>query len=153
VKTQNRNIRYQRIYDQLKGLLTKTNLPEARMSTTVALLHHKMPNFFWTGYYLLHEGELIVGCYQGPLACQVLEKNRGVCWAAIQQQKTIIVPDVNQFPGHIACDSRSKSEIAVPLKDTRGNIRGVLDVDSQLLNNFDETDAKWLEKIVNMIYV
>ncbi|HAW58750.1 MAG TPA: histidine kinase [Bacteroidales bacterium] len=123
------------------------------MSTTVALLHHKMPNFFWTGYYLLHEGELIVGCYQGPLACQVLEKNRGVCWAAIQQQKTIIVPDVNQFPGHIACDSRSKSEIAVPLKDTRGNVRGVLDVDSQLLNNFDETDAKWLEKIVNMIYV
>jgi GAF domain-containing protein len=153
VKTQNRNIRYQRIYDQLKGLLTKTNLPEARMSTIVALLHHKMPNFFWTGYYLLHEGELIVGCYQGPLACQVLEKNRGVCWAAIQQQKTIIVPDVNQFPGHIACDSRSKSEIAVPLKDTRGNVRGVLDVDSQLLNNFDETDAKWLEKIVNMIYV
>jgi GAF domain-containing protein len=112
-----------------------------------------MPNFFWTGYYLLHEGELIVGCYQGPLACQVLEKNRGVCWAAIQQQKTIIVPDVNQFPGHIACDSRSKSEIAVPLKDTRGNVRGVLDVDSQLLNNFDETDATWLEKIVNMIYV
>lgn len=153
MKTQNRNIRYQRIYDQLKGLLTKTNLPEARMSTIVALLHHKMPNFFWTGYYLLHEGELIVGCYQGPLACQVLEKNRGVCWAAIQQQKTIIVPDVNQFPGHIACDSRSKSEIAVPLKDTRGNVRGVLDVDSQLLNNFDETDAKWLEKIVNMIYV
>ncbi len=153
MKTQNRNIRYQRIYDQLKGLLTKTNLPEARMSTIVALLHHKMPNFFWTGYYLLHEGELIVGCYQGPLACQVLEKNRGVCWAAIQQQKTIIVPDVNQFPGHIACDSRSKSEIAVPLKDTRGNVRGVLDVDSQLLNNFDETDATWLEKIVNMIYV
>ncbi len=100
----------------------------------------------------LVDDELIVWCYQGPLACQILEKNKGVCWAAIQQQKTIIVPDVEQFPGHIACDSRSRSEIAVPLKDAGGNIKGVLDIDSQLIDNFNETDAKWLEKIIDMVY-
>ena len=152
MKIQNQEIRYQHIYGQLETLLTKTKVPEARMSTIIAVLHHKMPNFFWTGFYHLVDDELIVWCYQGPLACQILEKNKGVCWAAIQQQKTIIVPDVEQFPGHIAYDSRSRSEIAVPLKDAGGNIKGVLDIDSQLIDNFNETDAKWLEKIIDMVY-
>jgi len=81
--------RYERIYRQLKDLLTKTNNRTARMSTVAALLHHKLADFFWTGFYLLENGDLIVGPYQGPLACQILEKDKGVCWAGIREKKTI----------------------------------------------------------------
>jgi len=145
--------RYQRIYEQLRELLTKTTNPEARMATIAAVLHHKMDYFFWTGFYMLTEGDLIVRTYQGPVACQVLEKNKGVCWAGINQAKTIVVPDVHQFPGHIACDSRSNSEIVVPVFNAEGQVLGVLDVDSTSLAAFDEVDALWLEKIVKLIYV
>ena len=145
--------RYGRIIDQLRDLLTKTDNPDARMATIVAVLHHKFDYFFWTGFYLLNEGELIVRSYQGPLACQVLKKNAGVCWASINQQKTIVVPDVHQFPGHIACDSRSSSEIVVPVTDKNGVILGVLDVDSENVNSFNEVDAENLEAIVRLIYV
>ena len=143
--------RYERIYSQLQELVTKSNDSIARMATIAAVLHHKMEGFFWTGFYLLREGELIVGPYQGPVACLKLEKNRGVCWAGINQGKTIIVPDVEKFPGHIACDSRSKSEIVIPLKNFKGEIMGVLDVDSNKPDQFDETDAAWLEKITALI--
>jgi len=142
--------RYIRIYHQLEELLKKSDFPISRMATAVAVLHHKM-EFFWTGFYLLNNGHLSVGPYQGTLACQELEKDKGVCWAGINQGKTIVVPDVEQFPGHIACDSRSKSEIAVPLKDRNNNIIGVLDIDSKKLNTFDEVDAEGLEKIVGLI--
>lgn len=145
--------RYQRIYEQLQGLLTKTNNPEARMATVVAVLHHKMDYFFWTGFYMLTDGELIVRTYQGPVACQVLEKGKGVCWAGIHRGETVVVPDVHQFPGHIACDSRSNSEIVVPVRNKLGTVVGVLDVDSTAFSAFDEVDAGWLEKIVEMIYV
>ena len=148
----NKEARYQRLYDQISGLMLKTSHPDARMATIVAVLHHKMEYFFWTGYYFLADGELVVKTYQGPLACQVLEKHKGVCWAGIDEKKTIIVEDVHQFPGHIACDSRSNSEIVVPVKDLSGKILGVLDVDSESLNSFDETDARWLEKINSLIY-
>jgi GAF domain-containing protein len=121
------------------------------MSTIAALLHHKFANFFWTGFYLLDKGELIVGPYQGPLACQILEKDLGVCWEAIREKKTIVVPDVHKFPGHIACDSRSNSEIVVPLLDKNNVPWGVLDVDSQKLNAFSKIDKEWLEKIVLLI--
>jgi GAF domain-containing protein len=143
--------RYQRILEQLEQLLTKTEFPLSRMATVTAVLHHKMDGFFWTGFYLLHDGELLVGPYQGPLACQLLTKNTGVCWAAINQKQTIIVPDVHKFEGHIACDSRSQSEIVIPLRDNSQNIIGCLDVDSDKLENFDETDAYFLEKIVALI--
>jgi len=151
MEPQKKTGRYLRIYRQLKDLLEKPGDTDARMSTVVAVLHHKMESFFWTGFYCLKEGELIVKTYQGPVACQLLEKNKGVCWAAIKQGKTIIVPDVHKFPGHIACDSRSKSEIVVPLRDSNNKIIGVLDVDSSSLNAFDETDAEELEKIVALI--
>jgi L-methionine (R)-S-oxide reductase len=143
--------RYGRMYKQLEELLSKPGNPESRMATTAALLHHHMKDFFWTGFYLLREGELVVQTYQGPLACQVLEKNKGVCWAGINQEKTIIVPDVHKFPGHIACDSRSRSEIVVPVRNHEGQITGVLDIDSKLPGNFDETDAHGLEKIVSLL--
>jgi len=121
------------------------------MATIVAVLHHKMSDFFWTGFYLLDKGELIVGPYQGSLACIKLKKNTGVCWAGINRKETVIVPDVHLFPGHIACDSRSNSEIVVPLKNQKGEIVGVLDVDSKEFDAFDEMDKQWLERIVGLV--
>ena len=145
--------RYQRLYLQIKDLLKKSNDIEARMCSVVAVLHHKIEYNFWTGFYCLNDGKLIVKTYQGPVACMELKKDVGVCWAAINAKETIIVPDVEQFPGHIACDSRSKSEIVILLKDSKGEIVGVLDVDSKELNSFDEIDAEWLQKITDLIYV
>ena len=133
--------RYERILLQLEALLEKDNGIIARMATINAVLHHK-----------LKEGELIVGPYQGPVACQVLAKNTGVCWAAVNESQSVIVPDVEKFQGHIACDSRSKSEITVPVKNKEGKIIAVMDVDSSTLDSFDETDQKYLEQIVKLIF-
>ena len=143
--------RYKRIHRQLEDLCRNKGNTISRMATAVALLHHKMPHFFWTGFYILEIGKLIVGPYQGPLACQVLEKNTGVCWAGILRRSTVVVPDVHKFPGHIACDSRSNSEIVVPLFDANGKPWAVLDVDSQKFGAFSEVDKRWLEKIAGLI--
>jgi L-methionine (R)-S-oxide reductase len=143
--------RYQRIYEQLLELLLKSDDTEARMCSIVAILHHKMNQFFWTGFYCLRDEKLIARTYQGSIACMELKKDIGVCWAGINQNKTIVVADVEQFPGHISCDSRSKSEIVVPLRNKIGKVIGVLDVDSKELNTFDEIDAYWLEKIVGLV--
>lgn len=143
--------RYQRIISQLEGLLTKTNDPIARMATIAAVLSHKFDYFFWCGFYFLRDDKMIVGPYQGPVACQVLQ-GTGVCLAAVKERKSIVVPDVHKFPGHIACDSRSNSEIVVPVRDHDGNIIAVLDVDSASLNSFDEIDRVHLENITAMIY-
>jgi GAF domain-containing protein len=143
--------RYERIYKQLNELITEKKYTVANMATIVAVLHHKMDYFFWTGFYLLSEGELIVGPYQGPVACIKLQKDTGVCWAGINSRENIIVPDVEKFPGHIACDSRSRSEIVIPLKDEDEKVYGVLDVDSSSLGSFDEADAYWLEKILGLL--
>jgi len=145
--------RYERIYKQLAELLVKTEDSQARMASIIAVLHNKMDYYFWTGYYFLKNDKLIVGLYQGPVACQELKKDVGVCWAGINQQKPIIVKDVESFPGHIACDSRSKSEIVIPLRDKENNIIGVLDVDSNEYNQFDEVDEQELTKILSLIYL
>ena len=121
------------------------------MATIVAILHHKMTHFFWTGFYILTNEDLVVGPYQGPLACQVLERGKGVCWACFLKKETIVVPDVHKFPGHIACDSRSNAEIVVPLFDEQGDSRGVLDVDSKTRDVFTPDDQGWLEKIVALL--
>ncbi len=144
--------RYSRIYKQLSELVLKSNSPTARMATIIAVLHHKMDTFFWTGYYRIENGEMTVFMYQGPVACQILEKDKGVCWAAFNKKETVVVKDVHRFPGHIACDSRSNSEIVVPLKNQHGEVFGVLDVDSSEKSAFDEVDANWLEKILKLIY-
>jgi GAF domain-containing protein len=143
--------RYERICHQLEELLQKTDNKIARMATIVSILHHKLPHYFWTGFYIYSDNDLIVGPYQGPLACQVLEREKGVCWAGFLDKKTLIVPDVHQFPGHITCDSRSNSEIVVPLVDEKGHAWGVLDVDSKRLDAFSQIDQDWLEKIVSLI--
>lgn len=144
--------RYSRIYKQLEELVQKSDNPLSHMATIVAVLHHKMEYFFWTGFYLLQDGKLQVGPYQGPVACQDLAKDKGVCWAGINRKETIVVPDVHLFPGHIACDSRSKSEIVVPLRNKNQEITGVLDIDSKDLASFDEVDARWLGKIIALVY-
>jgi len=143
--------RYKRIFEQVEELLKDKPDTIASMATIAAVLHHKMDYFFWTGFYLLDKGELIVGPYQGSLACIKLKKDTGVCWASVNRGETVVVADVHLFPGHIACDSRSNSEIVVPLKDKNGIILGVLDVDSKGFGSFDEIDADWLEKILQMI--
>lgn len=143
--------RYSRIFTQLNELVLKSNSPTAHMATIIAILHHKMDSFFWTGFYLLENGNMTVNMYQGPVACQILEKDKGVCWTAYNKGETVIVEDVHQFPGHIACDARSSSEIVVPLKNRSGKIVGVLDVDSKEKAAFTDVDAKWLEKILELI--
>ena len=144
--------RYLRIYAQLEALLQKTEDPLARLASICAVLHHKMDHYFWTGFYLYKEGKLIVGPYQGPLACQELEKDKGVCWAALNRRVPVVVPDVHEFPGHIACDSRSKSEIALPVFDQQGEVRAVFDVDSDQFNSFNEVDQAQLKAIMELIY-
>ncbi len=145
--------RYERVYKQLTELLAPHDNPVSAMTTIVAVLHHKFDYYFWTGFYLLDEkGELMVGPYQGSVACILLKKDMGVCWAGINKKKSIVVPDVHNFPGHIACDSRSNSEIVIPLKNKEGKLIGVLDVDSKDLNSFDEVDRQGLEKILTLIY-
>lgn len=151
METNKKEGRYRRIYTQLQELLKKSDDLDARLATIAAVLHHKIDYFFWTGFYLLRQGELIVRCYQGPLACQLLEKNKGVCWAAINRGESMVVYDVHLFPGHIACDSRSTSEIVVPLRNKQGEITGVLDIDSKEKGSFDETDRVWLEKIAELL--
>ena len=147
----NKAARYERLYQQISGLMQKCTDRQARMATVCAVLYHKMPYFFWTGFYLLKDERLIVATYQGPVACMELNKDQGVCWTCIRSDKTIIVADVHQFEGHIACDSRSKSEIVVPIHDHNGAVIGVLDVDSESLNSFDESDAEWLDKTISLI--
>lgn len=151
MESRRKQARYQRLYEQASELLKKSGDREARMATLVALLHHKMEYFFWTGFYLLKGEDLVVHSYQGPLACQVLERHKGVCWAAIDRDETIVVPDVELFPGHIACDSRSQSEIALPLHDNNGRVIGVLDIDSSEKNSFDEVDAEELSKLLTLL--
>jgi len=150
-KTKKKN-RYQRIYKQLQELLPTSSDELARMSTIIAVLHHKMDYFFWTGYYFLKNGRLVVGPYQGPVACQELENDKGVCWAGVNRKEPVVVQDVEQFSGHIACDSRSKSEIVLPLRNNANEIIGVLDIDSSELNSFDEVDRQELDRILQLIY-
>jgi L-methionine (R)-S-oxide reductase len=143
--------RYERIRAQLVPLLEKSSDLQAHMATVAALLYYKFDYFFWCGFYRLVAGDLTVGPYQGPLACQVLARGRGVCWEAVQRGETVIVTNVHHFTGHIACDSRSLSEIVVPLRDGNGAIFAVLDVDSDKLGQFDAADAMGLEKIVELL--
>lgn len=135
---------------QIKGLLEGEDDLIANLANIAAALKEQF-SFFWVGFYLAKGSQLVLGPFQGPVACTRISMGRGVCGTAWQQEKTIIVPDVEQFPGHIACSSLSKSEIVLPLK--KGNkIIGVLDVDSDSLNMFDETDAFYLEKILSLLF-
>ncbi len=128
----------------------ETNLV-ARMATVSNILHHAFDHYFWTGFYLVDAekpGELVIGPYQGTLGCLRIPFSKGVCGACATRRETIIVPDVHEFPGHIACDSRSESEIVVPVLDQAGRLIAVFDVDSDRKNQFDEDDRAGLERIL-----
>ena len=142
--------RYQRLLNQIKELLQKSPDEQAAQATIASVLFNKMEYFFWCGFYRLDGHRMIVGPYHGPPACQILE-GRGVCLASVEQQTIIVVPDVHKYPGHIACDSRSKSEIVVPVKNKLGKITGVLDVDSKDIESFTTVDAKYLEQITELL--
>jgi len=146
-----RQARYSRIRQQLKEILSKNDDLFSGMATINAILYHKMDGFFWVGFYLLKDGRLLVGPYQGPVACIELAGNKGVCWAGINGGVPVIVPDVHEYPGHIACDPRSKSEIVIPVRDRNNMVIGVLDIDSNVKDNFDYTDAQELERIVALL--
>lgn len=146
--------RYSRIFEQLAHLLGQTDHLIARMATMNALLYSKLDGVSWVGFYLLSDSRrLLVGPYQGPLACQELDYPNGVCWAGILRNESVFVPDVHAFPGHIACDARSKSEIVIPVRDRDGVLTGVLDLDSNKADWFRETDARQLERFVTLLNI
>lgn len=142
--------RYKRLVVQIEELLKKSPDDISAMATISSVLFNKMDYFFWVGFYRYTGIKLIVGPYQGPPACQVLE-GKGVCLASAEKKKTVIVPNVHEFPGHIACDSRSNSEIVVPVKNRAGEVVAVLDVDSKDFGSFTNIDAQYLEQIVKFL--
>jgi len=140
---------YENILPQIKGLLDGEPDLIANLANVAAALKEQF-GWFWVGFYLVKNDELVLGPFQGPVACTRIKKNRGVCGASWAQEKTLIVPDVEKFPGHIACSSLSKSEIVVPLFHNN-QVVGVLDVDSERLDQFSSIDQEYLEKIVTLI--
>lgn len=144
--------RYEQLLPQIRALIADENDQTANLANICAVLKYNMPGFFWIGFYLLKNEELVLGPYQGPLACTRIALGKGVCGAAALRRESIIVPDVNKFPGHIACSSLSRSEIVIPLINN-GNVWGVLDVDSDELNMFDETDKKYLEELCSWVKI
>ncbi len=143
--------RYERLCSQIAELIGKTDDRLAHRATAVALLHHEVPGVSWTGFYMLGPNELVVDAYQGPVACLVLPAHTGVCWAAVDRRRSVLVKDVESFPGHIACDSRSRSELVVPVLGRDGEPIGVLDIDSHLPAHFDEIDLQGYESVVRLL--
>lgn len=142
--------KYQLLEKQIQSLIAGEKDVIAMMANVSAAIHEAM-GFFWTGFYRVVGHELILGPFQGPVACMHIPYGRGVCGAAWKQKETIVVPDVELFPGHIACSSLSRSEIVVPLLSEEGEVVAVLDIDSKELATFDETDRRYLEAICALI--
>ncbi|EKU60742.1 GAF domain protein [Acinetobacter sp. WC-323] len=140
---------YQSILPQIQAIVEDEADVIANLANICAALRQQF-GWFWIGFYLVKGNELVLGPFQGPIACTRIAKGRGVCGSAWQQQQVIVVPDVDQFPGHIACSSDSKSEIVLPIMKN-GECIGVLDIDSDELNQFDEVDAEHLQQLMAMI--
>ena len=141
---------YQLLVEQVRSLAEGEDDAISVMANMSAAIHEAM-GFWWTGFYIERDGMLRLGPFQGPVACYRIPHGRGVCGTAYERRETVIVPDVEQFPGHIACSSLSRSEIVVPVFAADGSVRAVLDIDSKGLGTFDETDRKYLEEIVRWI--
>lgn len=141
--------RYAALLPQLTAIVADETDAIANMANVAACLWETF-RFWWVGFYRVRGGELVLGPFQGPLACTRIQKGHGVCGTAWAEGRTIIVPDVEAFPGHIACSSASRSEIVVPIM-RNGAVVGVIDIDSERLNAFDETDALWLERIAALM--
>jgi len=141
---------YLSLIPQIKGLLTGETDQIANLANIAAALKEQF-NWFWVGFYLVKEEELVLGPFQGPVACTRIKKGRGVCGSSWEQSEIVIVPDVDEFPGHIACATASRSEIVLPLYDG-AEVIGVLDVDSEHLAHFDEVDAKYLKQVLELLH-
>ena len=148
-KTENKEEKYKSLIPQVEALIGNEKDLIANLANTAAALHQAF-DFFWVGFYIVKSDELVLAPFQGPVACTRIKRGRGVCGAAWESALPVIVPDVEQFPGHIACNSASKSEIVVPLVSDN-TVFGVLDIDSDRLNDFDETDKIYLGKICRII--
>jgi len=148
-QTTNREEKYKALIPQIQALIGTEKDLIANLANISAALHQTF-GFFWVGFYLIKNNELVLAPFQGPIACTRIKYGKGVCGTAWQKEETIIVQDVEKFPGHIACNSDSKSEIVVPLISDN-HVWGILDIDSNHLNDFDDTDQKYLEAICRMI--
>jgi len=148
--TINKQQRYEEMLPQLASLIAGET-EEMSVLANVAAVIHETFGFWWTGFYLVRGGELRLGPFQGPVACMHIQRGRGVCGTSWERSETIVVPDVELFPGHIACSSASRSEIVVPLYNINKVVVGVLDIDSRELSTFDETDKNYLEQVSQLI--
>ena len=142
---------YKELSEQLRALISGVPHRTANLANASALIFNTLEDLNWAGFYLMEEGKLVLNAFQGKPACIEIPVGRGVCGTAVAEKKTQLVPDVHDFPGHIACDGASNSEIVVPLFDRDGEVVGVLDIDSPLLSRFDETDKVGLEELARII--
>jgi len=142
--------KYKLLKQQIESLVAGEDDSVSVMANVCAAIHQEM-GFFWTGFYIVKGHELRLGPFQGPVACMHIPFGRGVCGTTWQRAETIVVPDVEEFPGHIACSSLSRSEIVVPVFNAMNEVVAVLDIDSRELNTFDDVDRHWLEQIVKVI--
>jgi len=149
LKTASKEEKYQSIIPQIKALVEGENDLIANLANVCAALKEQF-SWFWVGFYLVKDDELVLGPFQGPVACTRIKKGKGVCGASWQREEVLVVPNVDEFPGHIACASASKSEIVLPFY-LNSQIVGVLDVDSEYLSHFDDVDAKYLKNILDLI--
>lgn len=141
---------YAEVIPQVKSMIDGIDNQAGALANVTALLHDTLPYFFWVGFYIVRNGQLDLGPFQGPVACYTINKGKGACGTAWEKAETIVVPDVEQFPGHIACSSKSQSEIVVPIKKN-DEVVAVLDVDSTELNTFSEEDKEGLEKVAGIV--
>ena len=152
VKGNSKEEKYQSLLPQIEALVQGEPDPVANMANICAALKYGL-DFFWVGFYLIKDEQLVLGPFQGPVACTRIHKGKGVCGTAWQKNETIIVDDVEAFPGHIACSALSKSEIVLPVYNSKKEIAGVLDVDSEHYATFDATDKLYLEQILGALII
>ena len=141
---------YQQINAQLSSIISDVPYTMTNLANASALLFEKLEGISWAGFYTMKDGKLVLGPFQGKVACTIIAMGKGVCGTAAKEDRTLVVPDVDKFPGHIACDSASRSEIVVPIH-RNGEVFGVLDIDSPLLDRFDDNDRKGLEVFVSIL--
>ena len=147
-----KNKRYEDLLQQLQGLMSgETNVTSVLANASALMRSIMGERFFWVGFYLVEGDQLVLGPFQGAIACYRIKRGKGVCGTAWEQRCSQVVPDVDQFPGHIACSSLSRSEIVVPMIDRNGIVQAVLDIDSKELNQFDDIDHQYLEQVAKLI--
>ncbi len=150
ITTSSKEEKYKELIPQIKALVENEKDLTANLANICAALKYTL-GFFWVGFYLVKEDQLVLGPFQGPVACTRINKGKGVCGTSWQKKETITVDDVKQFPGHIACSSLSKSEIVLPVFNSQNEVMGVLDVDSDELSSFDKTDEVYLKQIIALV--